>query len=103
MTERLLAPWVFVLTGILFNVLAAVITHYFIGLNNDDIMALDREINRKQVLIDSQWQAKIEAERKEEFFILLLATESAANDTLQQYFDDYLGELVKILTCMSGN
>ncbi len=95
MTERLLAPWVFVLTGILFNVLAAVITHYFIGLNNDDIMALDREINRKQVLIDSQWQAKIEAERKEEFFILLLATESAANDTLQQYFDDYLGELVK--------
>ena len=95
MAERLLAPWVFVLTGILFNVLAAVITHYFIGLNNDEIMALDREISRKQVLIDAQWQARIEAERKQEFFILLLATESGVGDRLQQYFDDYLAELAK--------
>jgi hypothetical protein len=33
--DRFLAPWVFVLTGVVFNILAAVITHYFIGLNND--------------------------------------------------------------------
>ena len=95
MPERLPAPWVFVLTGILFNVLAAVITHYFIGLNNEQIMALDREIDRKQILIDSQWQARIEAERKEEFFILLLASESAAGDALQDYFDDYLAQLAE--------
>ncbi len=95
MAERLLAPWVFVLTGILFNVLAAVITHYFIGLNNERIMAFDREISRKQILIDGQWQARIEAERKEEFYILLLATESSAADALQRHFDSYLAELVE--------
>ena len=51
--DRFLAPWVFVLTGIIFNILAAVITHYFIGLNNDEINIIDREIQRKEVLIDS--------------------------------------------------
>jgi len=30
--DRLLAPWVFLITDILFNMLSAVITHYFIGL-----------------------------------------------------------------------
>jgi hypothetical protein len=30
--DRFLAPWVFVLTGIIFNILSAVITHYFIGI-----------------------------------------------------------------------
>ena len=54
--DRWLAPWVFVLTGILFNILSAVITHYFIGLNNDAIADINREIDRKQVLIDSMEQ-----------------------------------------------
>jgi hypothetical protein len=58
-------------------------------------MQYDREINRKQILIDGQWQAKIEAERKEEFFILLLATESPAANTLQEHFGSYLSELVE--------
>ena len=67
--DRFLAPWVFVLIGVLFNVLSAVITHYFIILNNDEIIDIDREIQGKQVLIDSLWQSKIEVERKKEFFI----------------------------------
>ena len=71
--DRVLAPWVFVLTGIAFNILSAVITHYFIGVNNDAINIIDRDINRKQVLIDSLWQSKVEVERKKEFFILLFA------------------------------
>ena len=64
--DRFLAPWVFVLIGVLFNVLSAVITHYFISLNNDGINDIDRQIQGKQVLIDSLWQSKIEVERKKE-------------------------------------
>ena len=67
--DRFLAPWVFVLIAVLFNVLSAVITHYFISLNNDEINDIDRETQGKQVLIDSLWQSKIEVERKKEFFI----------------------------------
>jgi len=66
--DRWLAPWVFVLTGVIFNILSAVITHYFIGLNNDRINAIDREIQQKQVLIDSLWQSKTEVERKKGIF-----------------------------------
>ncbi|MCP4388215.1 MAG: hypothetical protein GY802_07960, partial [Gammaproteobacteria bacterium] len=49
--DRLFAPWVFVLTGILFNIRSAIITHYFIGLNNDQINLIERDIQNQQVLI----------------------------------------------------
>ena len=42
--DHLLVPWVFVLTGIVFNILSALITHYFIGLNNNDINLIDRDL-----------------------------------------------------------
>ncbi len=51
--DLLLAPWVFVLTGIAFNILSAIITHYFIGLNNDQINIIDRDTRNQQILIDS--------------------------------------------------
>ena len=92
--DRLLAPWVFVLTGILFNILSAVITHYFIGLNNDSINLIDNDIERKQVLIDSLWQSRIEVERKEEFFILLLATPTDNPASSAKIYHDYLQELL---------
>lgn len=92
--ERLLAPWVFVLTGILFNILSAVITHYFIGLNNDQINLIDREIQNKQVLIDSLWQSKTEVERKKEFFILLLSQESKPSPLIESHYRDYLDEVI---------
>ncbi len=92
--DRLLAPWVFVLTGILFNILSAVITHYFIGLNNDAINLLNRDIERKQVLIDSLWQSRIEVERKKEFFILLFARPSTDSDASEAIYRDYLQELL---------
>jgi hypothetical protein len=50
-----------------------VITSYFIGINNDDINTIDRDINRKQVFIDGLWQSKVEVERKREYLILLFA------------------------------
>lgn len=92
--DRLLAPWVFVLTGILFNILAAVITHYFIGINNEAINVIDRDIERKQVLIDSLWQARVRVERKKEFFILLLATAGGGPAGSEAIYRDYLQELI---------
>ncbi len=92
--DRFLAPWVFVLTGIIFNILSAVITHYFIGLNNDAINIIDREIQRKEVLIDSLWQSKNEVERKKEFFILLLSGKPEKPDVVETIYRDYLKEVV---------
>ena len=92
--DRFLAPWVFVLTGIVFNILSAVITHYFIGLNNDAINVIDRDIQNKQVLIDSLWQSKTEVERKQEFFILLLSGKTEKQAVTETYYRDYLKELL---------
>jgi hypothetical protein len=92
--DRLLSPWVFVLTGIVFNILSAVITHYFIGLNNDAINLIDRDINRQQVLIDSLWQSKVEVERKKEFFILLFAQPEDRPAASESFYRDYLQELM---------
>lgn len=88
------APWVFVVTGILFNILSAVITHYFIGLNNERISAIGRDIQARQVLIDSLWQSRIEVERKEEFFLLWLRREDAS-ELARDYYRDYLLDLVE--------
>jgi len=92
--DRWLAPWVFVLTGIVFNILSALITHYFIGLNNDQINLIDREIQQKQVLIDSLWQSRIEVERKKEFFILLLSEKSDVSPLIESHYRDYLNEVI---------
>jgi len=92
--DRFLAPWVFVLTGIIFNILSAVITHYFIGLNNDAINIIDRDIQRKEVLIDSLWQSKNEVERKKEFFILLLSSKPDKPDVVETIYRDYLKEVM---------
>ena len=95
--NRLPAPWVFVATGILFNILSAVITHYFIGLNNDRIDEIDRGIQSKQVLIDSLWQSKTEVERKKEFFILLLSLqqEMQANhvELINNHYRDHVSSI----------
>lgn len=90
--DRLLAPWVFVLTGILFNIMSAVITHYFIGLNNEQINFINRDIQNRQVLIDSLWQARTEVERKKEFFILYLANKPEASALVDSYYQGYLRE-----------
>jgi hypothetical protein len=92
--DRFLAPWVFVLTGVVFNILSAVITHYFIGVNNDQINQIDRDIQNQQVLIDSLWQSRIEVERKKEFFILLLTDKPGVSDQLKNHYHDYLKGLV---------
>ena len=92
--DRLLAPWVFVLTGIVFNILSAVITHYFIGLNNEQINAIDRDIQGQQILIDSLWNSRIEIERKKEFFILLLADDPELPASIKSIYRDFLDSLI---------
>ncbi len=90
-------PWVFVLTGILFNILSAVITHYFIGLNNDKIISINTNINNQQVLIDSLWQSKTEVERKQEFYILFLTTAGKVDSMADQVFREFKKHLNEFL------
>lgn len=85
--------WVFVAIGILFNILSAVITHYFIGLNNERINAIGRDIQNREVLIESLWQSRVEVERKEEFFLLWLRQPDASM-LVRDYYRDYLLGLV---------
>lgn len=92
--NRLPAAWVFVLTGILFNVLSAVIMHYFIGLNNDRINTVEREINDKELLIQSFWLLKTEVDRKQEFFLLLFTRNAEPPEQVDAYFRDYIKNLV---------
>lgn len=94
------SPWVFVLTGIVFNIFSAVITHYFIGLNNERISEINISINNRQVLIESLWQAKVESERKKEFFILFFAKrpeqDSPNLNPVSQYYEEYLLETARL-------
>jgi hypothetical protein len=98
-TRAIFAPWVFVLTGVVFNILSAVITHYFIGLNYDKVNEINNKINNQQVLIDSLWQSKTEVERKQEFYILFLTSVDKSNSMGQEIvsqYRNYLNELIDI-------
>ena len=94
-----LNPWVFVLTGIVFNITSAVITHHFISLNNERIAEINRMIDSKQVLIDSLWQTKSEVERKKEFFILYYSKsqpeKSPMAGLVDGYYQDYLRKITQ--------
>ena len=94
-----LKPWVFVLTGVVFNISSAVITHHFIGINNDRIAEIDRMIDNKQVFIDSLWQSKTENERKKEFFILYYTNDQARNSPMaglvDRYYQEYLTKIAQ--------
>lgn len=70
---KLFKPWLLILIGILFNIASAVVTHYFIGLNNEKLEVIGQKINSFETLIDSQWRLKTELDRTQEF-LLLLAT-----------------------------
>jgi hypothetical protein len=98
--KRFLKPWVFILTGVVFNISSAVITHYFIGLNNERIANIDRSINNRQVLIDSLWQSKTEVERKKEFYILYFTNQQNQDSVefalLNQHYQKYLLETARL-------
>ncbi len=70
--RTLFSPWALVIIGIAFNVLSAVITHYFIDVNNQQIHALEDEASSIELRIDNYWQSRQDIERKQEIFLLLL-------------------------------
>jgi len=70
--KKPLTTWILVITGIIFNIGSAVITHYFIGLNNQALNQLEQQVNQFETLIESAWRNKTEVERKQEFLLLLL-------------------------------
>jgi hypothetical protein len=71
--------WVFVGTGILFNISSAVITHYFIGVNDQQLMQLEKKAADYDIQIQSQWRMKTEIDRKQEFLLLLLNQNNSQN------------------------
>lgn len=71
-TGKNLRPWILVSIGILFNALSALITHYFIGLNDQQLELISQQSVQLQTRIDSQWRLKTETERQQEFLVLLL-------------------------------
>jgi hypothetical protein len=74
--------WFFVAAGILFNISSAIITHYFIGINDQQLMQLEKKSALYDTQIQSQWRLKTEVDRKQEFLLLLLNQSNPQN--LQQ-------------------
>lgn len=72
-------PWVLVITGIVFNILSAVITHYFIGINNEQLNELQQKAAQYDTLIASRWRNKTEIDRNREFLLLLLTQKHEDN------------------------
>lgn len=79
-------PWTLVITGIIFNICSAVIAHYFIGMNNQQLNRLEQKISQYDTFIESQWRTKTSMDRKQEFLLLLL-TQSAepVSPAIRQY------------------
>ncbi len=71
--------WVFVAAGILFNISSAIITHYFIGINDQQLMQLEKKSALYDTQIQSQWRLKTEVDRKQEFLLLLLNQSNPQN------------------------
>lgn len=65
-------PWMLVTIGILFNIASAIITHYFIGINNQKLAEIERKAAQYDTLIDSQWRTRTEIQQRQEFQLLLL-------------------------------
>ena len=70
--HKFLKPWILVIIGILFNIASAIITHYFIGVNNQKLNDIEMKAAQYDTLIDSQWRTKTEIERSQQFQLTLL-------------------------------
>ncbi len=95
---RIFKPWVLVTIGIVFNISSAVITHYFIDMNNQQIRLLENNINNLDSLIESQWRSKTQVDRKEEFLLSMLNRsdnkEGSFNSEIQNLVIQQLTDLV---------
>ena len=85
-----LRPWILVSIGILFNALSALITHYFIGLNDQRLEEVSRQSSQLQTRIDSQWRLKTEIERQQEFLVLMLNQVSLSDSPNDEHSLSYI-------------
>ncbi len=103
--KKFLAPWVLVIIGILFNILAALITNYFISLNNDKLAQLDEQAQGIDNRINNYWQDRQNIERKMEFILLLLQQKLQQKLSQQevqtqdlfvvQYIENFIQQIIK--------
>jgi len=96
--KKLLAPWVLVIIGIAFNIFAALITNYFISLNNDKLAALEEQTQGIDTRINNYWQDRQNIERKMEFILLLqqqLKQQGQTQDPfVVQYIENFIQQMI---------
>lgn len=93
--RKSLKPWVLVITGIIFNIVSAVITHYFIGINNQQLNELQQKASQYDTLIESQWRTKTEIDRNREFLLILLTQSKQENTaSIQHYISNQLSTIL---------
>lgn len=90
--KKLLTPWGLVILGVLFNILAALITNYFITVNNEKLAQLDERVEIIETRINNYWQDRQNIERKMEF-ILLLQQQDRLQSGKQR--DPFVGQYIK--------
>ena len=95
--KNILKPWALVTLGIVFNIAAAVVTHYFIGLNNQKLENLSQKISSYDTLISSQWRIKTELDRAQEFLLLLLTLGHQESSTQSQNIDSLIQKKLSII------
>ncbi len=95
--KHYLQPWILITIGILMNIISAIVTHYFISQNNTELYAIQQKITTINSNIESQWQTKNEMERKKEFVLLLLNSQSnlGINPEINTYLKHYFSTLKK--------
>jgi len=97
--NRSVTPWILVLTGILFNIGSAIITHYFIGINNQHLSQLEQKVNQFEILIESSWRNKTEIDRKQEFLLILMTQNDDSDSTqagsIKEYVQRQIGSTIK--------
>lgn len=94
MFKTWLSPWILVIIGIVFNILAAIISNHFISLGNEKLHHLEDEISRIDVRINSFWQDSQTIERKKEFILLFTQMGQVTHDPfVLQFIRQFIEQL----------
>jgi len=94
--KKILAPWILVIIGIIFNLSAALITNYFISINNEQLGQLEVKVQQIETRINNYWQDKQNIERKMEFILLMQQQEKQTHDPfVAQYIETFIQQMMK--------
>ncbi|WP_108652705.1 hypothetical protein [Dongshaea marina] len=106
---RLIPPaWLLVAIGLLFNIISALLTNFFIDGMQGKISGIEVEKSANQNLISLTWQRVETLERKREMLILLLQTPELTpeiSSQIKQSMQPWVGEvsLPKLAVSQLGN